>query len=231
MSPRWFDKRTGDHLALDTGGGPIARFWATALAGMVDIGYVKATGQSVKIYLPKTASLPEVEFEWKIPKWSNAIERDRARTYFQAYAAAAALYFVEKAMEELHAGRTKTWTDFKVPDEAIGCGFHEAVRGVLSHHVVIRDGKIANYHPYPPTPWNANPRDIYGTPGPVRRRRAEHADLRGERPGQVQGHRHHARRAQLRSLPALRRPHVSGQRQGAGDAALADVRHAASQIT
>ena len=66
----------------------------------------------------------------------------------------------------MHAGRTKTWTEFKVPDEAIGCGFHEAVRGVLSHHVVIRDGKIANYHPYPPTPWNANPRDIYGTPGP-----------------------------------------------------------------
>jgi hydrogenase large subunit len=166
MSPRWYDKRTGDYLALDTGGGPIARFWATALAGKVDIGYVKATGHSVKIYLPKTASMPEVEFEWKIPKWSNAIERDRARTYFQAYAAAAALHFAEKAMQELHAGRTKTWTEFKVPDEAIGCGFHEAVRGVLSHHVVIRNGKIANYHPYPPTPWNANPRDIYGTPGP-----------------------------------------------------------------
>ena len=44
-----------------------------------------------------------------------------------------------------------------MPDEAIGCGFHEAVRGVLSHHLVIRDGKIANYHPYPPTPWNAQP--------------------------------------------------------------------------
>jgi hydrogenase large subunit len=166
MSPRWFDKRTGDHLALDTGGGPIARLWSTALAGMVDIGYIKATGQSVKMYLPKTMSLPEVEFEWKIPKWSNAIERDRARTYFQVYAAAAALHFVEKAMAELHRGGTKTWTDFKVPEEAIGCGFHEAVRGVLSHHVVIRNGKIANYHPYPPTPWNANPRDIYGTPGP-----------------------------------------------------------------
>ena len=87
MSPRWFDKRTGDHLALDTGGGPIARLWATALAGLVDIGYIKSTGHSVKMYLPKTASKPEVEFEWKIPKWSNAIERDRARTYFQAYAA------------------------------------------------------------------------------------------------------------------------------------------------
>jgi hydrogenase large subunit len=166
MSPRWFDKRTGDHLALDTGGGPIARLWATALAGLVDIGYIKATGKSVKIYLPKTTSLPEVEFEWKIPKWSNAIERDRARTYFQAYAAAAALHFAEKALAEVHGGKTKTWTDFKVPDEAIACGFHEAVRGVLSHHVVIRKGKIANYHPYPPTPWNANPRDIYGTPGP-----------------------------------------------------------------
>ncbi len=166
MSPRWLDKRTGDHLALDTGGGPIARFWATALAGIVDVGYVKATGHSVKIFLPKTALMPEVEFEWHIPKWSNAIERDRARTYFQAYAAAMALYFVEQALAELHAGHTKVWSDFKVPDDAIGCGFHEAVRGVLSHHMVIRDGKIANYHPYPPTPWNANPRDSYGTPGP-----------------------------------------------------------------
>ncbi len=166
MSPRWYHAPEKAHLALDTGGGPLARFWATALAGKVDIGYVKATGHSVKIYLPKTATMGEVEFEWKIPKWSNAIERDRARTYFQAYAAACALYFTERAMKELYAGRTKTWSEFTVPDEAIGCGFHEAVRGVLSHHVVIRDKKIANYHPYPPTPWNANPRDSYGTPGP-----------------------------------------------------------------
>jgi hydrogenase large subunit len=166
MSPRWLDKRTGDHLALDTGGGPLARLWATALAARVDVGYVKATGHSVKIYLPKTALLPETEFEWKIPKYSNTIERDRARTYFQAYAAAVAMHFVERALATLHAGETKTWTEFKVPSEAIGCGFHEAVRGVLSHHVVIRDGKIANYHPYPPTPWNASPRDSLGTPGP-----------------------------------------------------------------
>jgi hydrogenase large subunit len=166
MSPRWFDKRTGDHLALDTGGGPIARLWATALAGLVDIGYVRAAGNSVKMLLPKTALMPEVELEWKIPQWSNAIERDRARTYFQAYAAATALHFVEKALQEIHAGRTKVSTEFTVPDEAIGCGFHEAVRGVLSHHLVIRDKKIANYHPYPPTPWNGSPRDSYGTPGP-----------------------------------------------------------------
>lgn len=29
-----------------------------------------------------------------------------------------------------------------------------------------QDGKIANYHPYPPTPWNGSVRDSYGTPGP-----------------------------------------------------------------
>jgi hydrogenase large subunit len=167
MAPRWYDKRTGDHLALDTGGGPIARLWTTALAGLVNLGdYIQATGNSVKINLPKTAMKPAVEFEWKVPQWSNAIERDRARTYFQAYAAAVALYCVDRALEEIRAGHTRTWTDFTVPKQAIGCGFHEAVRGVLSHHMVIENGKIANYHPYPPTPWNASPRDIYGTPGP-----------------------------------------------------------------
>ena len=165
MSPRWFDGT--DHLALDTGGGPLARLWSTALAGLVDIGYVKSTGHSVQINLPKTALKGPVEFEWKIPQYgSNTLERNRARTYFQAYAAACALHFAEKALVEIRAGRTKTWEKFEVPDEGIGCGFTEAVRGVLSHHMVIRDGKIANYHPYPPTPWNANPRDSYGTPGP-----------------------------------------------------------------
>ncbi len=37
---------------------------------------------------------------------------------------------------------------------------------MLSHHLVIRDKKIANYHPYPPTPWNGSPTDSYGTLGP-----------------------------------------------------------------
>jgi hydrogenase large subunit len=171
MSPRWFDGET--HLAADTGGGPIARLWATALGGLVDIGgYVRSTGHSVQINLPRTATKPEVSFEWKIPvdahgaPLSNAIERDRARTYFQAYCAAAALHFVQQALAEVRAGRTKTWEPFTVPDEANSCGFTEAVRGVLSHHMVIRGGKIANYHPYPPTPWNASVRDSFGTPGP-----------------------------------------------------------------
>jgi hydrogenase large subunit len=166
MSPRWLDKRSNQHLALDTGGGPLARLWVTALANRVKFGGILATGRGVKIALPKSATLPEMEFEWTIPKWSNTLERDRARTYFQAYAAAAALHFLDQGLREVLAGRLATWNEFKVPEEGIGCGFHEAVRGVLSHHVVIRDGKIANYHPYPPTPWNASPRDSFGTPGP-----------------------------------------------------------------
>jgi hydrogenase large subunit len=164
MSPRWFDGK--DHLALDTGGGPIARLWVTALAGLVDTPYVKSTGHSVTITLPRTATKPEVAFEWKIPQWSNALERNRARTYFQAYSAAMALHFAEQALGEVRKGNTKTWEPFKVPDEGVSCGFTEAVRGVLSHHMVIKGGKIANYHPYPPTPWNGSVRDSFGTPGP-----------------------------------------------------------------
>ena len=164
MSPRWFDGK--DYLALDTGGGPLARLWSTALAGLVDIGYSRRPAAAWRSTCPKTALKPPVSFEWKVPQWSNTIERNRARTYFQAYAAACALHFMEQALKEVRAGHTKTWETFDVPKDGIGCGFTEAVRGVLSHHMVIRDGKIANYHPYPPTPWNANPRDVYGTPGP-----------------------------------------------------------------
>jgi hydrogenase large subunit len=127
---------------------------------------VKATGTSVQINLPKTALKAPVSLEWKIPQWSNTIERNRARTYFQAYAAACALHFAEKALAEIRAGHTKTWESFEVPDEGIGCGFTEAVRGVLSHHMVIRDGKIANYQAVVPTTWNASPRDEKQQPGP-----------------------------------------------------------------
>ena len=137
------------------------RLWSTALAGMVDIGYIKATGQSVKIYLPKT----DDQAGSGIRMEDSEVEQ-RHRTRSRAHllpglrgGRRAPLRRKSAWPNCMPAGR-KTWTDFKVPEEAIGCGFHEAVRGVLSHHVVIRDGKIANYHPYPPTPWNASPRDI-----------------------------------------------------------------------
>ena len=191
----------------------------------VDIGYVKATGSSVQINLPRTALKPEKSFEWKIPQWSNTIERNRARTYFQAYAAAAPCTSSRRPSPRCAPGTPRRGSRFKVPDEAIGCGFTEAVRGVLSHHMVIKGGKIANYHPYPPTPWNANPRDTFGTPGPYEDAVMgppifEENELRG-----LQGHRHHANRPQLRSVPAVRRAHVPRQGQGAEPGALAHAMH------
>ena len=212
VSPRIYDKRTDTHVCCDTGGGPFARQWCTAKAGLVDFGYLKATGDSIQMVLPKSASMPEMELEWKVP---GEVQRDRARPrplLPPGLRGAVALHCLERALKEVRAGRTKSWKEFKVPEEAVSCGFHEAARGVLSHHMVIREGKIANYQPYPPTPWNASPRDVYGTPGPLRGRGPEHADLRGERPGQLQGRRHHARGAQLRSVPALRRAHVHRRR-------------------
>ncbi|RIK36483.1 MAG: hydrogenase 2 large subunit [Chloroflexi bacterium] len=50
--------------------------------------------------------------------------------------------------------------------EQRGFGFHEAPRGVLSHWVVIRDGKIANYQAVVPSTWNSGPRDQNDEMGP-----------------------------------------------------------------
>jgi hydrogenase large subunit len=127
----------------------------TAKAGLVDFDYVKATGHSTKLSIPKTAgSNKELELEWTIPKRSNAIERDRTRAYHQVYSTLVALSLVQKVLAIVRKGDTKTWSPFKVPEEAVSVGFHEAARGVLTHHMVIRDGKIANYQMFPPTPWN-----------------------------------------------------------------------------
>jgi hydrogenase large subunit len=159
-------RRTGDHLALDTGGGPLARLWATALG--------RAWSTSATSRRPAQRQDQPAEDGAQSPRSSSSGRSRSGATPSSATGRAptsrptrprlrAALR--EKALARC-APADQDLEPFKVPDEAIGCGFHEAVRGVLSHHVVIRDGKIANYHPYPPTPWNASPRDIYGTPGP-----------------------------------------------------------------
>jgi hydrogenase large subunit len=49
--------------------------------------------------------------------------------------------------------------------EITGVGIHEAPRGLLSHWVVINDGKIKNYQCVVPTTWNAAPRNEKDEPG------------------------------------------------------------------
>jgi hydrogenase large subunit len=159
-TPRWGP----DHLTMESG--PIARHWVTALAGKVNTPFIKATERSIRMTLPK-AAMPEMEFQWKIPKTLNALERGpKARAYHTAYVALVGLTFVLKAFELLRAGKTKTWAEFKIPDRCIGVGFHEAGRGWLSHHLVIEGGKIANYQILTPSTWMASPRDPWGKPGP-----------------------------------------------------------------
>ena len=152
----------------------IARLWSTALSGLVDLGgYVKATGHSVRDQPAEDGAEARGHLRVEDPA---VVERHRARPGPHLLPGLRRRLprctSSRRRWPRCAPGDTKTWEPFEVPDEGIGCGFTEAVRGVLSHHMVIRGGKIANYHPYPPTPWNANPRDIYGTPGPVRGRGA-----------------------------------------------------------
>ncbi len=50
--------------------------------------------------------------------------------------------------------------------EIRGVGIHEAPRGVLSHWVVIENGRIKNYQAVVPSTWNAGPRNFDDVPGP-----------------------------------------------------------------
>ena len=130
VSPRIYDKRTDTHVCCDTGGGPFARQWVTAKAGLVDLGYLKATGDSIQMVLPKIAEHARDGARVEGPA---VVERDRARPRPLLppglLGARRALQPREGAVE-VRAGRTKSWNDFKVPEEAVSVGFHEAARGV-----------------------------------------------------------------------------------------------------
>ncbi len=70
-------------------------------------------------------------------------------------------------VENIGKGDYDTFNPPKFPKGEIkGFGFHEAPRGVLSHWVVIRDGKIDNYQAVVPSTWNAGPRNHNDEPGP-----------------------------------------------------------------
>jgi len=72
-----------------------------------------------------------------------------------------------RLMENIGSGDTETFNRPVFPaGEVRGVGFHEAPRGVLSHWVVLRGGRIENYQCVVPTTWNAGPRDEDDTIGP-----------------------------------------------------------------
>jgi hydrogenase large subunit len=70
-------------------------------------------------------------------------------------------------LDNIARGDTRTFNRPVFPKgEVRGFGYHEAPRGVLSHWVVIKDGKIDNYQAVVPSTWNAGPRDQNDAPGP-----------------------------------------------------------------
>ena len=70
-------------------------------------------------------------------------------------------------IENISKGDVKTFNQPIFPKgEQRGYGFHEAPRGILSHWIVIKDGKIENYQAVVPSTWNAGPRNSQDALGP-----------------------------------------------------------------
>jgi hydrogenase large subunit len=66
----------------------------------------------------------------------------------------------QRLVDNIGTGDQATYNRPEFPKGEIrGVGFHEAPRGVLSHWVVIEDGKIKNYQAVVPSTWNAAPRN------------------------------------------------------------------------
>jgi hydrogenase large subunit len=97
----------------------------------------------------------------------STLGRHAARAIRCAVMAEAALKHWNLLVENIGKGDTAIFNKPVFPQgEQQGFGFHEAPRGVLSHWVVIRDGKIHNYQAVVPSTWNAGPRDEKGVMGP-----------------------------------------------------------------
>ena len=159
-APRW------DRQAMEAGA--YARMWNTAVARKIAANpFVEATGQSLKLRLPKGAR-PELELEWKVPDAWNAFERNRARAYCIPYTALVAMVNWLAALDLMKKGHTRVSTPFEVPmkGQQIGVGFWGAGRGWLTHHLELRDGVVANYQILTPSTWNASPLDPWKRPGP-----------------------------------------------------------------
>jgi hydrogenase large subunit len=96
----------------------------------------------------------------------STLGRHAARAVRTAVLSELALKHWQLLVDNIKKGDTAIWNEPVFKGEQRGFGFHEAPRGTLSHWVVIRDGRIANYQAVVPTTWNASPRDEKDGAGP-----------------------------------------------------------------
>jgi hydrogenase large subunit len=115
--------------------------------------------------LDVAGSLAKVKLTPKVLE--STLGRHAARAIRCAVMAEAALKHWDLLVANIGKGDTAIFNKPTFPQgEQQGFGFHEAPRGLLSHWVVIRDGKIFNYQAVVPSTWNAGPRDEKGQMGP-----------------------------------------------------------------
>jgi hydrogenase large subunit len=97
----------------------------------------------------------------------STLGRHAARAIRCAVLAELALKHWDLLVNNIASGDTDIFTPWEYPaGEQQGFGFHEAPRGVLSHWVVVDNGKIKNYQCVVPSTWNAGPRDGQDQMGP-----------------------------------------------------------------
>ena len=121
--------------------------WSTALAGLVDTGYVKATGQQRGHQPAGTARKPEVSSSGRSPV--VATHRARPGPYLLPGLRGGVPVLRRAGVAEVRAGQHQDLETVQGARGGIGCGFTEAVRGVLSHHMVIRRRKDRELSPVP----------------------------------------------------------------------------------
>jgi hydrogenase large subunit len=163
-SPRW------DRKVLEAGA--YARLFLTAMAQKhPQSDFIEATGRSLKLRIPH-GFRPESEVEWHVPEVWNAFERNRGRAYHYLFSQLVGFASLLKAYELMQRGeqRVAAVAPDKLPDhiptdESLGIGFWGAGRGWLTHHLVLEQGRIANYQIITPSTINAGPRDPWGQPG------------------------------------------------------------------
>ena len=97
----------------------------------------------------------------------STLGRIAARAIRAAVLSELAIKHWQMLAENVGKGDTAIYNEPKFPSGTVrGFGFHEAPRGVLSHWVVIENGKIKNYQAVVPSTWNAGPRDGKDQAGP-----------------------------------------------------------------
>jgi len=102
----------------------------------------------------------------QLPMLHSTLGRHLARAVRAAMLCELSQKHWQLLVDNIASGDVATFNPPVFQGEQLGFGFHEAPRGALSHFIVIRDGKIANYQAVVPSTWNAGPRDSQNRPGP-----------------------------------------------------------------